>query len=41
MNLIGCDGLEEITAQNLSKNAGTIASEMLSRLGNRLERVIL
>jgi len=39
--LIGCDGLEKITAQHLAKNAGTIASEMLSRLGDRLERVIL
>ncbi|MBU3145513.1 serine racemase VanT catalytic subunit [Clostridium sp. CF012] len=41
VTLIGCDGSEKITAQHLAKNAGTIASELLSRLGNRLERVIL
>jgi alanine racemase len=39
--LIGCDGSEKITAQHLAKNAGTIASELLSRLGGRLKRVIL
>lgn len=37
--LIGKCGLEEITAPQFAEWAGTIANEVLSRLGSRLERV--
>lgn len=37
--LIGKCGGEEMTASELAKEAGTISNEILSRLGERLERV--
>lgn len=37
--LIGKDGKNEITAADLAYHAGTIANELLSRLGPRLERI--
>ena len=39
--LIGRSGREEITAADLAAQAGTIANEILSRLGARLERTAL
>lgn len=40
VTLIGCDGAEEIKAEQMAADAGTITNELLSRLGSRLERVI-
>lgn len=37
--LIGCQGGQEITAGELAERCGTIANEILSRLGGRLERI--
>lgn len=37
--LIGCDGNEELSAMEVAERAGTIANDLLSRLGSRLERV--
>ncbi len=37
--LIGRDGTEEILAEQVAANAGTITNELLSRLSNRMERV--
>ena len=39
--LIGKDGSEKITAEQVAANAGTIANELLSRLGTRLERIFI
>lgn len=39
--LIGKGGCEIITAEQVAANAGTIANELLSRLGARLERIFL
>lgn len=39
--LIGKDGKEEILAATLAKQSGTITNELLSRLGQRLEREFL
>ncbi len=39
--LIGKSGGEEITACELAAQTGTISNEILSRLGSRLERVVL
>lgn len=39
VTLIGEDGTERITAEQVAKQAGTITNELCSRLGNRLERV--
>lgn len=39
--VIGRDGSQEITAYELAEKAGTITNEILSRLGGRLERVML
>lgn len=39
--LIGCSEGEEITAGDLAKQSGTIANEILSRMGGRLERVMV
>ena len=39
--LIGCDGGKEILAEDVAVSAGTITNEILSRLGNRLERVFI
>ncbi|MDF2838611.1 MAG: alanine racemase, partial [Evtepia sp.] len=39
--LIGRDGNKEITACDLAKQAGTISNEILSRLGERLERQLV
>jgi len=39
VTLIGEDGCEEITAEQMAENAGTISNELLSRLGNRVERI--
>jgi serine/alanine racemase len=41
VTLIGRDGMEEITAEEVAENAGTITNELLSRLGDRPERIIL
>lgn len=42
VTLIGRDGSEEITAEQMASNAGTITNELLSRLGDfRLKRVCL
>lgn len=38
--LIGRSGIEEITAPVFASWAGTIANEVLSRLGSRLERIV-
>ena len=38
---IGRSGAEEITACDVAAQCGTIANEVLSRLGSRLERVVL
>ncbi len=39
--LIGKDGSEIISAEQVAANAGTITNELLSRLGNRLERIFI
>ncbi|HZK19419.1 MAG TPA: serine racemase VanT catalytic subunit [Treponemataceae bacterium] len=39
--LIGKDGAEEIKAEQMAENAGTITNELLSRLSGRLERVFV
>lgn len=39
--LIGPDGRDEIMAEEVAMNAGTITNELFSRLGSRLERVYL
>lgn len=39
--LIGRSGEEEITACDLARQTGTIANEVLSRLGARLERIVI
>ena len=39
VTLIGRDGSEELTAEELAAAAGTITNELLSRLSGRLERV--
>lgn len=41
VTLIGKDGVEEVTAEQMAENAGTITNELLSRLSGRLERVFL
>ena len=41
VTLIGKDGMEEITAEEVAENAGTITNELLSRLGDRPERIFL
>ncbi len=41
VTLIGRDGMEEITAEEVAENAGTITNELLSRLGDRPERIFL
>lgn len=40
VTLIGKDGSEEITAEEVAFSAGTITNELLSRLSDRLERVL-
>lgn len=37
--IIGTDGAEEITAEDVAEKCSTITNELLSRLGSRLERV--
>lgn len=39
--LIGTSGEAEITAQQLASQCGTITNELLSRLGERLERIFI
>lgn len=39
--LIGCDGDAEINAVDVARSAGTIPNELLSRMGSRLERILL
>ena len=39
--LIGASGSRQITAFDLAEQAGTITNEILSRLGRRLERVLI
>jgi len=41
VTLIGKDGMEKITAEEVAENAGTITNELLSRLGDRPERIFL
>ncbi len=41
VTLIGRDGEEEITAEQVAEKAGTITNELLSRLGGRLKRSYL
>jgi len=41
VTLIGYDGVEEITAVNVAKSAGSITNELFSRLGGRIERIYL
>ncbi|MDK2952418.1 MAG: serine/alanine racemase, partial [Kosmotogales bacterium] len=41
VTLIGGDGYEEITAEQMAENADTITNELLSRLGNRVKRIFL
>jgi serine/alanine racemase len=41
VTLIGEDGCEEITAEQMAEKADTITNELLSRLGNRVERIFL
>ncbi len=38
VTIIGQDGEEKITCEEIAKKAGTITNELLSRLGSRLER---
>ncbi len=38
--LIGREGDGQITADEFADMAGTISNEILSRLGNRLERIV-
>lgn len=39
--LIGGDGNEEILAESIANNAGTITNELFSRIGRRMERVYI
>ena len=39
--LIGCDGEDQILAEDIAASTHTITNEVLSRLGNRLERVFV
>lgn len=39
--LIGYDGMDEITVNEVASKAGTIPNELLSRLGERLKRVYI
>ena len=39
--VIGKSGEEEISACDLAERAGTISNEILSRLGGRLERIVV
>lgn len=39
--IIGKSGEDEITAYDIAKQAETITNEVLSRLGNRLERILV
>ena len=39
--IIGVSGEEEITAGQIAEQCGTISNEILSRLGARLDRVLL
>jgi len=41
VTLIGQDGIDEITAAEVATSSGSITNELLSRLGNRLERVYI
>lgn len=41
VTLIGRDGTDEISVEEIAANTGTIPNELLSRLGSRLERVFL
>lgn len=41
VTLIGKDGEQEIRAASVAKNAGSITNELLSRIGNRLERIFI
>lgn len=38
VTIIGQDGEERITSEEIAKKAGTITNELLSRLASRLER---
>ncbi|MFZ7132314.1 MAG: serine racemase VanT catalytic subunit [Eubacteriales bacterium] len=39
--IIGQDGMERITAEQVAENASTITNEILSRMGRRLEKIYL
>lgn len=39
--LIGTSGVQEISACDLAEQSGTISNEILSRLGGRLERIVV
>ena len=39
--LIGTSGVQEISACDLAEQSGTISNEILSRLGERLERFVV
>jgi alanine racemase len=41
VTLIGRDGTDEISAEEIAANAGTIPNELLSRLSSRLERIFI
>jgi len=41
VTLIGRNGSEDIRAERMAEDAGTIANELLSRLGSRLKRVFI
>ena len=41
VTLIGRDGENILTAEEVARNAGTITNELLSRLGERVTRVMI
>jgi serine/alanine racemase len=41
VTIIGQDGNDKISAEEIARKSGTITNELLSRLGNRLERIYL
>lgn len=41
VTLIGRDGEQVLTAEEVAQDAGTITNELLSRLGERVTRVII
>jgi alanine racemase len=39
--LMGCDGDEEVSCAELAEKAGTIAWEIVTRIGTRVRRVFI